>query len=136
MKRFVTGLLFLTFSITHALAQADSTSTVDSISQRIFLVGDAGELKNGAHPVIDWLKKNVDWNDTHNMAIYLGDNIYPLGMPTEGEPSYKESKRIIDYQISLVKGKKAKAYFVPGNHDWKNGKMGGWQQILNQFNYI
>jgi 3',5'-cyclic AMP phosphodiesterase CpdA len=39
----------------------------------------------------------------------------------EGEPSYREAKKIIDYQISLVRGKKAKVYFVPGNHDWKNG---------------
>ena len=71
-----------------------------------------------------------------NLVLYLGDNIYPLGMPTEGEPSYPEPKSIIDYQMSLVKGKKAKAYFIPGNHDWKNGKLGGWQQILNQFDYI
>ena len=125
---------FLTFSNSHA--QTDTTENTDSINQRIFLIGDAGELKNGTHPVVDWLKKNVDWNDERNMAIYLGDNVYPLGMPTEGEPSYPEAKKILDYQISLTKGKKAKAYFVPGNHDWKNGKLGGWQQILNQVNYI
>lgn len=135
MKHLLTVLLLVTFSKAHVLAQGDSTGT-DSVNQRIFLIGDAGELKNGSHPVVDWLKKNVNWNDEKNMVIYLGDNIYPLGMPTEGEPSYPESKKIIDYQISLVKGKKAKAYFVPGNHDWKNGKLGGWQQIINQENYI
>jgi hypothetical protein len=128
-------LLFSTFSNTHASAQTGSTG-VDSVSQRIFLIGDAGELKAGAHPVVDWLKKNVDWNDERNMAIYLGDNIYPLGLPAEGEPSYAEAKKIIDYQIGLTRGKKAKAYFIPGNHDWKNGKLGGWQQVLNQVNYI
>ena len=111
MKPFLVFLLLLTFSNPHAFAQADSTGTTDSISQRIFLVGDAGELKNGAHPVVDWLKKNVDWNDKRNLVLYLGDNIYPFGMPTEGEPSYAQSKKIIDYQISLVKGKKANAYF-------------------------
>lgn len=36
---------------------------VDSISQRVFLIGDAGELIGDTHPVVDWLKKNVDWND-------------------------------------------------------------------------
>jgi hypothetical protein len=85
---------------------------------------------------VDWLKKNVDWNDERNLAIYLGDNIYPLGLPMEGEPSYREAKKIIDYQMSLTQGKKAQLYFVPGNHDWKNGKLGGWQQVINQVNYI
>jgi hypothetical protein len=108
----------------------------DSVRQRIFLIGDAGELIGGKHPVMDWLSKNVDWNDEKNVAVFLGDNIYPLGLPMEGEPTYEESKRILDYQINLVKGKKGRAFFVPGNHDWKNGKLGGWQQVMNQVNYI
>jgi hypothetical protein len=123
-------LLFFFFMAMRAVAQ------VDSISQRIFLIGDAGELVGTTHPVVDWLKKNVDWNDEKNVAVFLGDNIYPLGLPMEGEAAYPEAKKIIDYQVGLVKGKKGKAFFIPGNHDWKNGKIGGWQQAMNQENYI
>jgi len=108
----------------------------DSINQRIFLIGDAGEMPGNTHPVIAWLKKNADWNDVKNTVLFLGDNIYPLGMPMVGEPTYNEAKRILDDQISLVKGKKARAIFIPGNHDWKNGKLGGWQQIMNEMDYI
>jgi hypothetical protein len=136
MKKTVTCFILTLFAFIYAAAQPDTTGTTDSIRQRIFLIGDAGELKNGSHPVVDWLKKNVDWNDERNLAIYLGDNIYPLGLPMEGEPSYREAKKIIDYQMSLTQGKKAQLYFVPGNHDWKNGKLGGWQQVINQVNYI
>jgi hypothetical protein len=113
-----------------ALAQTDS------IRHRVFLIGDAGELKNGRHPVIDWLKKNVDWNDEKNIALFLGDNIYEYGLPNEGEPNYTYYKSVIDYQMSLVKGKKARGYFVMGNHDWMNGKIGGWQRAMNQVDYI
>jgi Omp85 superfamily domain/Calcineurin-like phosphoesterase len=109
---------------------------IDSINKRIILVGDAGDIPGGHNQVIDWLKKNVDWNDERNVIVFLGDNIYPLGMPTEGESTYPQARRIIDYQISLVKGNKSKAYFIPGNHDWKNGKIGGWEQVKNQVNYI
>ncbi|MBD0375320.1 MAG: metallophosphoesterase, partial [Flavisolibacter sp.] len=123
----LTSLLLLTYT---------GNGQVDSIRNRIFLIGDAGDLVGDTHPVIDWLKKNVDWNDTRNTAIFLGDNIYPLGMHSEGEEGYKHDKQVIDYEISLVKGKKAKAYFIPGNHDWKNGKMGGWQQVMNEVDYI
>ena len=109
---------------------------VDSINQRIFLIGDAGELLGNKQPVVEWVRQHADLNDEKTTIIFLGDNIYPLGLPMEGEPTYAESKKILDAQIDLVKGKKAKAYFVLGNHDWKNGKLGGWQQALNQENYI
>src|SRR5437868_3287936 len=117
MKRpAISFILFL-------LASQFCNAQTDTIQERIFLVGDAGELQGSTHPVVDWLSKHVNWNDTINTVIYLGDNIYPLGMPMKGDPSYSEAKRIIDYQISLVKGKKARAYFVPGNHDWMDGKI-------------
>jgi hypothetical protein len=107
----------------------------NKITQRIFLVGDAGETQNGIHPVCDWLKSHVDWNDSSNTLVYLGDNIYPEGMPDAGK-KYEEAKAIIDYQLSVVKDKMAKAFFVPGNHDWKKGKPGGWEQIKNEEYYI
>lgn len=109
----------------------------DSLIQRIFLVGDAGNL-NAANkiPVLDWLKKNVDWNDERNVFIFLGDNIYPDGLPSPGHPEYTEAKYALDYQINLIRGTKAKGFFVPGNHDWQGGKKGGWQRVMNQVNYI
>jgi len=108
----------------------------DRVIQRVYLVGDAGELKDGHHPVCDWLKDHVDWNDTGNVLVYLGDNIYPHGMPSEGARGVDEARKIIDYQLSVVAGKRARAFFVPGNHDWKQGKPGGWQQVRNEENYI
>ncbi len=131
-----TILPLLSFLLVQQACMAQNQPETDSIRQRIFLIGDAGELKDGKHPVIEWLKKNVDWDDKKNTALFLGDNIYEYGLPSEGEATYKHAKEIIDYQMSLVKGKKAKAYFVMGNHDWKNGKIGGWDQAVNQEDYI
>ena len=113
-----------------------SNGQVDSINQRVFLIGDAGELLGNKQPVIEWLSKNVNLDDAKNTFLFLGDNIYPEGLPMEGEPNYAEFKHILDQQINLVKGKKAKSFFVMGNHDWKGGKLGGWQQVINQIDYI
>jgi hypothetical protein len=118
------------------LTTLTATAQVDTLDQRLILIGDAGELLGTKQPVVEWVKKHVDLNDEKNTVIYLGDNIYPLGLPMEGEPTYAEAKRILDEQINLVMGKKARAFFVLGNHDWKNGKLGGWQQALNQQAYI
>lgn len=129
MKRFIA--LFFTLSLYTA-----ATAQIDSINQRVFLVGDAGELLGNKQPVIEWIKLHANMDDPKNTVLFLGDNVYPLGLPMEGEPTYAESKKILDAQIDLVRGKKAKAFFVLGNHDWKNGKLGGWQQAINQEDYI
>ena len=57
------------FWVTLLLSPATGFCQADTIQQKIFLVGDAGELHNGKQPVIDWLKENVDWNDTSNRVI-------------------------------------------------------------------
>ncbi|MGZ3949973.1 MAG: BamA/TamA family outer membrane protein [Flavisolibacter sp.] len=136
MKRlalFLSTLLYLQITF----AQPDSLRSIpDSINQRIFLIGDAGEMNSTTHPVIDWMKKNINWNDERNSVLFLGDNVYPLGLPLEGDPTFPHSKDVLDDQISLVKGKKARAYFIPGNHDWRNGKLGGWEQAVNEVDYI
>ena len=132
LSRLRWSLTFFVFLSLNVIAQDE----VDSIRQRIFLIGDAGDLHGGKHPVVDWLIENGDIDDERNLVLYMGDNIYPYGLPFKGENSYDYSKQILDYQISLVKDKKAQAIFIPGNHDWKNGKIGGWQQVKNQVDYI
>jgi hypothetical protein len=135
MKRFSVLISFLILHLcTHA--QPVTSRDGDTINQRIFLVGDAGDMYGATHPVIEWLKKNINWNDERNAIVYLGDNVYPLGLPMEGEASYPYSKAVLDDQIALVKGKKGKAFFIPGNHDWRNGKLGGWEQAVNEVDYI
>ena len=108
----------------------------DKVIQRMYLVGDAGELSNGRHPVCDWLKTHVDWNDSSNVLVYLGDNVYPQGMPAPGSKGYEEAKKILDYQVSVVAGKNARAFFVPGNHDWRQGRPDGLAQVQNESSYI
>src|SRR5436190_24263803 len=102
MKRLT--FLLLSIFIAHLVfAQVDSLRSIpDTINQRIFLIGDAGDMNTSTHPLIDWLKKNINWNDERNAVIFLGDNIYPLGLPLEGDPTYPHSKAILDDQISLV----------------------------------
>ena len=114
-------IILLIFSL-----PACSVEAQDTIKHRYYLVGDAGEMQNGKHPVCDWLKNNMKGD-----IIYLGDNIYPQGMPDETAKSYKTAKEIIDRQVSVVKDKNTSAWFVNGNHDWKKGKKDGWEYAKN-----
>ena len=91
--------------VTALVAGASVHAQEGKVIQRMYLVGDAGELNDGRHPVCDWLKTHVDWNDSSNVLVYLGDNIYPQGMPDPGSKGYETAKKILDYQISVVAGR-------------------------------
>lgn len=124
------ALIFLTCFALLASAQEDS------IQQRIILIGDAGEMRNGINPVVDAVKRNFQLNKGVNTVLFLGDNVYPLGLPSPLAKNFPEAKSILDYQVNLVKGTSAKGIFVPGNHDWSKHRPDGWRQIRNQQQYI
>jgi hypothetical protein len=107
----------------------------DSVSERLIFIGDAGEQQHGVHPVLEYLKKNFELNK-HVTIVYLGDNVYPQGLPSRYAKDYPERKQILDSQINVVAGKQATAYFIAGNHDWMQGRPDGYQQLLNQYRYI
>lgn len=127
--RLLLPLLFLPF-LTHA--QSD-----DSLARRIILIGDAGELhQDGHNPVIDAVKQRINLQDARNTVLFLGDNVYPLGLPDAGSRRYEHAKQILDYQANLVRNTATQAIFIPGNHDWEKSKPDGWETVINQQLYI
>lgn len=108
----------------------------DSINQRILLVGDAGELTGGVQPELKLLQSLYNLDDACTSLIFLGDNVYPVGLPAESATDYEAKRMILQNQAALVKGKLARAFIIPGNHDWKQGKKDGWEQVKHQTTYI
>jgi hypothetical protein len=111
-------------------------SQQEEVISRIILIGDAGKLTAGKIPAVEKARLLFNVSDGKTSVIYLGDNVYEYGLPDTADNLFKEKKAILDAQISLVQGGYAKAYFIPGNHDWKKGKTGGWQRVINQQQYI
>lgn len=124
-------MLFVLFLFTEQYAHAQR----DSLAQRIILIGDAGEQKDNVHPELEFLKKDFPL-DKRTTVIFLGDNVYPQGLPSRYAANYLEKKQILDSQINVVRGRQATAYFIAGNHDWMQGRKNGYRQVLNQYNYI
>jgi hypothetical protein len=114
-----------------------SSQAQDTLARRIILIGDAGELHQDHHnPVIDAVKNRFDLQDPRNTVLYLGDNVYPYGMPDPTDARYPLSKEILDYQVNLVRNTNTRAYFIPGNHDWKKSQPEGLQTVINEQLYI
>ena len=95
------------------------------IAHRFYLVGDAG-YANEPHSkqLLSVLKQKLAREDKNSSLLYLGDNIYPLGMPPEGHKDRNEAKAGLNSQLAMANGFKGKVYFIPGNHDWYHGLKG------------
>ncbi|PCJ83698.1 MAG: hypothetical protein COA57_10605, partial [Flavobacteriales bacterium] len=95
------------------------------LSHTIYLIGDCGKDTATNQNLLN-LQKELLANP-NSTAIFLGDNIYPVGLYA-GKKSSKKfniSEKKLLTQLSLLDKYKGNVFFVPGNHDWKSGKAGG-----------
>ncbi|KAK6020111.1 Ser/Thr phosphatase family protein, partial [Ostertagia ostertagi] len=107
----------------------------DSLLSRIVLVGDGGQFTNGRHPVSDAIRASVPL-DKKTVVLFLGDNVYKVGLPDDQVITYNLARSILDSQISIVANTKARLYMIPGNHDWNNGQPAGYETILREQYYV
>lgn len=101
----------------------------------IFLIGDVGKSpKEGIGPALDMLERQLKTADEESTLIFLGDNIYPSGMPVKDDPkkrAYAEFQ--IDAQLRVLETYKGRPIFIPGNHDWYSQGIPG---VERQKKYI
>lgn len=129
MRRYFFWTIWLVMAGYNVNAQADT------LSKRIILIGDAGQLTNGRHPVVDAVKKNIPL-DSKTTVIFLGDNLYKHGLPDIQYKTYAQARAVLDSQVSIADGTPARVYMIPGNHDWENGSRGGYNAIIRQQLYV
>src|SRR5262249_25712460 len=92
----------------------------DTITTRLVLIGDAGQLTNGRHPVVDAVR-NLIKLDEKTSILYLGDNLYKTGLPDEQYSYYMAARNVLDTELSVADNTPAQVIMIPGNHDWENG---------------
>lgn len=104
---------------------------------KIFLSGDGGEpLFNGTDPYIIALKKHLEECDERSALIFLGDNVYPAGLPDTSNPKRKTYEQVLLEQIAMYKNFKGKVFWVAGNHDWDEGHEHGLTNRLAQERFV
>ena len=123
-------IIFLAILIFHACATYKSQVRYEEDKQNVFpdkevnktfyLIGDAGfSPANGLSLGLNAFKTYISNKETKDdYAIFLGDNIYPAGMPNENDKGRKEAEHHMDAQFESVKSFKGKTIFIPGNHEW------------------
>lgn len=99
---------------------------------RLLLLGDGGDPSLN-EPVLktlgEWARKDA----AKTSIVFLGDNMYPDGMT---ESRKHEAEERLGPQLTVVKAAGVHGLFVPGNHDWVNGKAEGLSAVLAQEKFI
>ena len=106
----------------------NSVKSDKEISHTFYLIGDAGLSPiGGMNPVLKSFKSKLDKASENSTTIFLGDNIYPAGLPDKKDSTiaYIEAKSHLDAQLNTLSNYKGKSVFIPGNHDWYNGGLEG-----------
>ncbi|MBI4503841.1 MAG: metallophosphoesterase [Gemmatimonadetes bacterium] len=106
------------------------------ITSTVLLIGDAGEPAQDSEPVLQAAAREIAEAGERATVVFLGDNIYPGGMPDSTAGDLAEAERRINAQIDLVRWSGAHGIFVPGNHDWDNGGQEGWERIRREARYV
>ena len=101
----------------------------EEIETTLFLIGDAGEPdpRQVGSP-LDSLAVHAAAAPERTIIIFLGDNVYPAGIPSEGAAEWADARRRLEAQVKAIP-LGARGIFVPGNHDWANAAPFGLYAI-------
>lgn len=100
---------------------------------RLLFIGDAG----GPAPneVLEALEASLR-EPPVAMAVFLGDNVYPDGMPADGSPARAEAERRLRAQLAAVLAAGATGIVVPGNHDWGSPEEHGVHVLAREAAFV
>jgi predicted phosphodiesterase len=98
-------------------------SDITTVSTSIYLIGDAGFLEdNKTSTALTALEKRFRNAKSKDVLLFLGDNIYPKGMPQKKSGvKRKNAEKSLEAQLVIAEKFPGKVIFIPGNHDWYNG---------------
>lgn len=103
--------------------------------ETLLLAGDTG--KPGAdEPVLRALAAEAAKDPGRTLVVYLGDNLYPNGLPAGNDPLRVEGERWLAAQANAALGVGARVLFLPGNHDWDGMGADGLAAVLRQERFL
>lgn len=102
------------------------------IETTLFLVGDAGEPDpRDVGAPLDSITAQAAVAPERAVIVFLGDNVYPDGIPEEGGAAWADARRRLAAQVDAVP-RGARGIFLPGNHDWAGAEAFGLYSIRLQ----
>lgn len=95
------------------------------VEHTFYLIGDAGLSPMGElNPALKAYQQLLSSADKNSTAVFLGDNVYPKGIPSKKHKDYKQALWNMEAQLKTLENFKGDPVIIPGNHDWYNGLKG------------
>lgn len=106
------------------------------VDQVFYLVGDAGlSPLNGMSQGLTAFHDYISDKDTKgDYTLFLGDNIYPAGLPRSEHKYRVMAENMINAQAKAVENFEGSRIFIPGNHEWYSG--GGVLGVRREEHYV
>lgn len=98
----------------NALSLTEEAPAPEEIEITLFLIGDAGEpdpREVGAP--LDSIYAQASLAPERSIILFLGDNVYPTGIPEEGQAEWADARRRLAAQVNAVPPG-ARGIFIPG----------------------
>lgn len=95
------------------------------IDHTVYLIGDAGA---GDSPALGLLSQKLKTAKAQSTVLFLGNNLYPRGMPPKKGPGREEAEQQLLQQLKTLKGYPGRTYFIAGNRDWAEYGIKGLQR--------
>jgi hypothetical protein len=108
----------------------------DSVEADLFLIGDAGHPAPEEEPVLNALQQQIAQTPGRSLVVFLGDNVYPAGLPDSTAPERETAEWILRAQMEPLLETRTPGIFVPGNHDWGGMTPAGWGAVLRQERFV
>lgn len=102
----------------------------------VILVGDSGNISRNKPDILLSLLTKHSALPHPSAIIFLGDNVYPKGLPEKGDRLRADAELVLQKHYEAVKDYKGKVIFISGNHDWDKGKDDGYDYVIRQEKYI
>ena len=128
MKNIITLIfLFLLFNscATHKAQYKEESEKENifpdkEIDKTFYLLGDAGlSPLDGMSDGLKAFKTYIsDRSTKEDYVLFLGDNIYPAGLPEKDDKKRITAENNLNAQLNSIKEFEGKTIFIPGNHDW------------------
>lgn len=101
----------------------------------VFLTGGTGN-PGLSDSLLFLLEKKLFLAGENSAVIFLGNQVYPRGLPDTISRSWEPAYESLITQLKILEGYRGEVLFIPGRRDWAGGKKDGLEQVKIQRKFI
>ena len=129
------GIIFLFTALVSCTSRDQYEYEFDKaqVVASLLVVGDGGAIADDSAALV---RAHLELAPDTTSIVLLGDNIYPAGLPAEGDPSRAVAEGRLKKLIELGAGLAVRMVFVPGNHDWSDSGPDGVRAVVREAQFV